>query len=174
MVDALVLLRVKTDRINEVAQELVDLDGISEVYSVAGHYDLVVVIRARGNDQIASLVTEHILKADGLISSETLHRLSHVLQARPRADVLGGFRRELGSRERGWFSRPRPLPRKTGPGVKSTALFRIPHVTSRIPPPPDYELEHRVPHRRPCHAPRHHQLEVPDRRYGSNLDPIAG
>jgi DNA-binding Lrp family transcriptional regulator len=72
MVNALVLLRVKTDRINEVAQELVDLDGISEVYSVAGHYDLVVVIRARGNDQIASLVTEHILKADGLISSETL------------------------------------------------------------------------------------------------------
>ena len=72
MVNALVLLRVKTDRINEVAQELVDLDGISEVYSVAGHYDLVVVIRARSNDQIASLVTEHILKADGLISSETL------------------------------------------------------------------------------------------------------
>jgi DNA-binding Lrp family transcriptional regulator len=72
MVNALVLLRVKTDRINEVAQELVDLDGISEVYSVAGQYDLVAVLRARSNDQIASLVTEHILKADGLISSETL------------------------------------------------------------------------------------------------------
>ena len=72
MVNALVLLRIKTDRINEVAQELVDLDGISEVYSVAGQYDLVAVLRARSNDQIASLVTEHILKADGLISSETL------------------------------------------------------------------------------------------------------
>lgn len=72
MVNALVLLRIKTDRINEVAQELVDLDGISEVYSVAGQYDLVAVLRARSNDQIASLVTEHILKAEGLISSETL------------------------------------------------------------------------------------------------------
>lgn len=72
MVNALVLLRIKTDRINEVAQELVDLDGVSEVYSVAGQYDLVVVLRARSNDQIASLVTEHILKAEGLISSETL------------------------------------------------------------------------------------------------------
>jgi len=72
MVNALVLLRVKTDRINEVAQQLVDLDGVSEVYSVAGHYDLVAVLRTRSNDQIASLVTEHILKAEGLISSETL------------------------------------------------------------------------------------------------------
>jgi DNA-binding Lrp family transcriptional regulator len=72
MVNALVLLRVKTDRINEVAQQLVDLDGVSEVYSVAGQYDLVAVLRTKGNDQIASLVTGHILKADGLISSETL------------------------------------------------------------------------------------------------------
>jgi len=72
MVNALVLLRVKTDRINEVAQQLVDLDGVSEVYSVAGQYDLVAVLRASSNDRIASLVTEHILKADGLISSETL------------------------------------------------------------------------------------------------------
>jgi len=72
MVNALVLLRIKTDRINEVAQELVDLDGVSEVYSVAGQYDLVAVLRARSNDQIATLVTEHILKAEGLISSETL------------------------------------------------------------------------------------------------------
>jgi DNA-binding Lrp family transcriptional regulator len=72
MVNALVLLRVKADRINEVAQQLVDLDGVSEVYSVAGQYDLVVVLRTSGNEQVASLVTEHILKADGLISSETL------------------------------------------------------------------------------------------------------
>jgi len=72
MVNALVLLRVKTDRINEVAQQLVDLDGVSEVYSVAGQYDLVAVLRTSSNDQIASLVTGHILKADGLISSETL------------------------------------------------------------------------------------------------------
>ena len=72
MINALVLLRVKTDRINEVAQQLVDLDGVSEVYSVAGQYDLVAMLRTSSNDQIASLVTEHILKADGLISSETL------------------------------------------------------------------------------------------------------
>jgi DNA-binding Lrp family transcriptional regulator len=72
MVNALVLLRVEPERINEVAQELVDLDGVSEIYSVAGQYDLVAVLRARSNDQIAALVTEHILKSEGLMSSETL------------------------------------------------------------------------------------------------------
>ncbi len=72
MVNAIVLLRVKIDRVNEAAQELVELEGISEVYSVAGQYDLVVVARGRDNDQIASLVTDHVLKTEGLISSETL------------------------------------------------------------------------------------------------------
>ena len=72
MVNAIVLLRVKIDRINEAAQELVGLEGISEVYSVAGQYDLVVVARGRDNDQVASLVTDHVLKTEGLISSETL------------------------------------------------------------------------------------------------------
>ena len=72
MVNAIVLLSVRSDRINQAAQEIVELAGVSEVYSVAGQYDLVAVLRTSSNDQIASLVTEHILKADGLISSETL------------------------------------------------------------------------------------------------------
>ena len=69
MVNAIVLLNVDSARINNVAEELVELDGISEVYSVAGQYDLVVMIRARDDEQIASLVTEQLLQVEGLISS---------------------------------------------------------------------------------------------------------
>ena len=72
MVNAIVLLKVKSDRINQVAEELAAHDGISEVYSVAGQYDLVAVIRARDDEQIATIVTEQLLQADGLESSETL------------------------------------------------------------------------------------------------------
>lgn len=72
MVTAIVLMNVRNDRINQVAQELVELDGVSEVYSVAGQYDLVAVLRCSGDDQIASLVTERMLPAEGVISSETL------------------------------------------------------------------------------------------------------
>jgi DNA-binding Lrp family transcriptional regulator len=72
MVTAIVLLKVRADIINEVAQGLVGLEGVSEVYSVAGQHDLVVVIRASREEQVATVVTEHILKQQGLISSETL------------------------------------------------------------------------------------------------------
>jgi len=72
MTNAIVLLKVRNDRINEVAESMVDLDGVSEVYSVAGQYDLVAVVRAHGDSQVASLVTEQMLKAEGIISSETL------------------------------------------------------------------------------------------------------
>ena len=58
MVNAIVLLKVKSDKINQVAEELAALDGISEVYSVAGQYDLVAIIRARDDDQIATLVED--------------------------------------------------------------------------------------------------------------------
>lgn len=72
MVNAIVLLNVESARINHVAEQLVELDGVSEVYSVAGQYDLVVVIRARDDEQIATLVTEQLLQVKGLVSSETL------------------------------------------------------------------------------------------------------
>jgi len=72
MVNAIVLLKVKSDRINDVAEELAQLDGVSEVYSVAGQVDLVVILRSRDDDGVASLVTERILQVDGLLSSETL------------------------------------------------------------------------------------------------------
>ena len=72
MVNAIVLLNVESAMINHVAEQLVELDGVSEVYSVAGQYDLVVMIRARDDEQIATLVTEQLLQVEGLLSSETL------------------------------------------------------------------------------------------------------
>jgi DNA-binding Lrp family transcriptional regulator len=72
MVTAIILLNVSNERINQVAQTLVEFDGVTEVYSVAGQYDLVVVARCTGEDQIASLVTEKMLQAEGILSSETL------------------------------------------------------------------------------------------------------
>ena len=36
----------------EVAQAIADLDGVSEVYSVAGHVDIVAVVRVREFEQV--------------------------------------------------------------------------------------------------------------------------
>jgi DNA-binding Lrp family transcriptional regulator len=72
MVNATVLLRVERDRINEIAQELVDMDGISEVYSVAGSWDLVAIVRVQSNEELAKIVTGKMLKVEGIERSETL------------------------------------------------------------------------------------------------------
>ena len=72
MMHAVVLLKIRNDLINEVAEHLVELTGVSEVYSVAGQYDLVAILRAPDDEGIAAVVTEHMLKIDGMISSETL------------------------------------------------------------------------------------------------------
>jgi DNA-binding Lrp family transcriptional regulator len=72
MVSAVILLMVEKSKVNEVAGKLVELQGISEVYSVAGHYDLVAIVRVRQNDDIAEAVTNQMLKIEGIQRSETL------------------------------------------------------------------------------------------------------
>lgn len=72
MVTALVLLTVARDKVNSVAEKLADLEGITEVYSLAGRYDLAVIIRVKDNDQLAEVVTNHMLKVQGILTSETL------------------------------------------------------------------------------------------------------
>ncbi len=72
MVNAIVLLKVKRTKINLVAQNLADLDGISEVYSVGGRYDLVAILRVPDNDSLAELVTERMHQVKGITDTETL------------------------------------------------------------------------------------------------------
>jgi DNA-binding Lrp family transcriptional regulator len=72
MVSAVVLLNVERSQINEMAETLAGMDGISEVHSVAGRYDLVAIVRVRTNEELADLVTAQMLKLEGIQSTETL------------------------------------------------------------------------------------------------------
>jgi len=72
MLSAIVLLTTDRDKTNQVAETLADLDGVTEVYSVAGRYDLAAIVRASDNDQLAKVVTERIRAVPGIASSETL------------------------------------------------------------------------------------------------------
>jgi len=72
MVSALVLLKTVRGKINEVGERLAELDGITEVYSVGGRYDLVAILRLPDNDALAELVTEKMLLIEGIADSETL------------------------------------------------------------------------------------------------------
>lgn len=72
MVTAIVLLNAARGKVNEVAGTLADIDGVSEVYSVGGRYDLVVIIRVPSNEALADLVTERLQSQPNIDSTETL------------------------------------------------------------------------------------------------------
>jgi DNA-binding Lrp family transcriptional regulator len=69
---AVVLVNVRAEETGSVATELADIDGVSEVFSVAGNYDLVVLLRVPDNEALADLVTARIRKVAGITRTETL------------------------------------------------------------------------------------------------------
>ncbi|MBA3581866.1 MAG: Lrp/AsnC ligand binding domain-containing protein [Gammaproteobacteria bacterium] len=72
MVSAVVLIKAEPQMINEVAEKLAALDGCSEVFSVAGRYDLVAIARVTRNDELADLISVRMAKVGGIVSLETL------------------------------------------------------------------------------------------------------
>jgi DNA-binding Lrp family transcriptional regulator len=72
MVMAVVLVNVRADETDNVASALADIDGVSEVFSVAGNFDLVAVLRVPDNEALADLVTTRIRKVAGIARTETL------------------------------------------------------------------------------------------------------
>lgn len=72
MISAVVLIKSDPDAVNELSEALVSLDGVSEVFSVAGNYDLVALVRVQENEQLADLISGRIRKLAGIRSTETL------------------------------------------------------------------------------------------------------
>jgi DNA-binding Lrp family transcriptional regulator len=72
MVTAVVLMNVRADETVRVANELADMDGVSEVFSVAGNYDLVAMLRVKDNEALADLVTTRIRAVAGITQTQTL------------------------------------------------------------------------------------------------------
>ncbi len=71
MVTSILLINAERTKINEVAQKLADIEGISEVYSVSGKYDIIAIVRVKTNDDLAELVTNQLIKIDSIAKTET-------------------------------------------------------------------------------------------------------
>jgi DNA-binding Lrp family transcriptional regulator len=71
-VHAVVLIECEIDEIAEAAQAIADLDGVSEVYSVAGEFDLVAIVRVAKHDDLATVIPGGIAKVEGVARTETL------------------------------------------------------------------------------------------------------
>jgi DNA-binding Lrp family transcriptional regulator len=72
MITAFVLINAEQRRIAGLAEELADVEGVYEVYSVAGDVDIVAVIRVRDHDDLAEVVTKRMSVLPGIIDTNTL------------------------------------------------------------------------------------------------------
>jgi DNA-binding Lrp family transcriptional regulator len=71
VITAIVMVAVEADQIPEVAQQIADLDGVSEVYSVAGDVDLIAVVRVREFEHVAEVIAGRLSKVPGVQHTDT-------------------------------------------------------------------------------------------------------
>lgn len=72
MINAIILINAERTKVNSIAEELVGLPGVTEVYSVSGRFDLVAVLRLFHTDDLAELITENITNVDGITKTESM------------------------------------------------------------------------------------------------------
>jgi DNA-binding Lrp family transcriptional regulator len=65
------MIDAATDSIAEVAEAVAGLEGVSEVYSVAGDVDLIAVVRVREFEQVAQVIAGRINKVPGVVDTDT-------------------------------------------------------------------------------------------------------
>jgi DNA-binding Lrp family transcriptional regulator len=68
---AIVHIDCATDSIPEVAEALAALEGVSEVYSVAGNVDLIAIVRVARFEEIADVIAGRISKTPGVVGTES-------------------------------------------------------------------------------------------------------
>ncbi len=77
MVTGIVLVNVDRSRLQEVIREAMAIEGVTEVYTVAGEYDLVFIIRVQSNAELGDiLATKMANDIPGILHSKTLVTLN--------------------------------------------------------------------------------------------------
>ena len=71
-VHAVVLIQCEIDEIPEAAQAIAEIAGVSEVYSVAGEWDLVAIVRVGVHEELATVIPGGIARVQGVVRTETL------------------------------------------------------------------------------------------------------
>ncbi len=72
MITAFVLLTIAPGHVKPLADELLEVPGVAEIYSVAGPFDLVAIARVARHEDLSDLVTDRISSLDGIVRTETL------------------------------------------------------------------------------------------------------
>ncbi|MGZ5368719.1 Lrp/AsnC family transcriptional regulator [Aeromicrobium sp.] len=71
MITAIVFIQADVAHLNEIAEKIADIPGVSEVYSVTGDLDLLAMVRVRTHEDIAAVVADQLNRVEGVLSTQT-------------------------------------------------------------------------------------------------------
>jgi len=72
MTTAIVLINVKRSKLKEVTLAIKEINGVTEVYTVAGEYDLVAMLRVKDINVFQQILTENMTSLEGVSRTKTL------------------------------------------------------------------------------------------------------
>ncbi|MBT1001740.1 Lrp/AsnC family transcriptional regulator [Paenarthrobacter sp. DKR-5] len=71
MITAFVLIKTDAHHIPETAEEISAIEGISEVYSVTGEWDLIAVARVAKHEDLADVIADRLSKVPSVVATTT-------------------------------------------------------------------------------------------------------
>ena len=72
MITAVVLIQASRGRVPDLAQALLQIPEVHEVYSVAGDWDIVAILRVKQYDAMADVVPSRLQSLEGVERTTTL------------------------------------------------------------------------------------------------------
>ncbi len=90
MVTAIVLIEAETSRVPELADQIVNMEGVQELFSVAGRHDLVAIVKVARNEDLADVISDKMRNLEGIVATETMI----AFRAYSKRELEAGF--ELG------------------------------------------------------------------------------
>jgi DNA-binding Lrp family transcriptional regulator len=72
MLTAFVMIKTEGRRTSEIAQRISDIEGVAEVYSVTGDFNLIAIVRLPEYDRLAEVVPDKIAVIDGVNQTTTI------------------------------------------------------------------------------------------------------
>ena len=90
MVTAIVMIKAETSRIPELANQITEMGGVQEVFSVAGRVDLIAIVKVARNEDLADVISDKMRHLEGIVETETMI----TFRAHSKKELEAGF--ELG------------------------------------------------------------------------------
>ncbi len=72
MTTAIILINAARPELRTTIESLKTIEGVTEVYTVAGEFDIVAVLRLSSSSMLSSILADKIINITGITNTKTL------------------------------------------------------------------------------------------------------